>query len=78
MKGALLTSLGYIVVGAPISTILCYNAGLGLNGIWIGAIISSIFLVIGYHVLIERINWEEIFENLKALRAAKEVKDIEM
>jgi MATE family multidrug resistance protein len=46
--GALLTCTVYLMIGAPLSKELAYDFDLGLQGIWIGACISSLFLVIGY------------------------------
>ena len=46
--GALLTCIGYLMIGAPLSKELDYDFNLGLNGIWIGACVSSLFLVAGY------------------------------
>ena len=58
MMGALLACSGYILVGAPLSILFAYPMGLGINGIWFGACICSLYLMIGFKFLIDRIDWE--------------------
>jgi hypothetical protein len=49
--------------------LFAYPFNLGLVGLWLGAIVCCIFLAIGFKIILSRLNWELVFEEVDARKA---------
>ncbi|PVG02567.1 MATE efflux family protein [Serendipita vermifera] len=57
--GAVLSFLGYYIVGIPFGLILAFRAGLGLEGLWIGLTVALVVVgLTGLYICTIRTNWD--------------------
>jgi len=64
MIGAIFNFLGFYVLGLPLGYYLCFQAGMGLYGLWWGLSGALFVCFTGYYVIILRLNWTK--ESLRA------------
>ncbi|KIM30491.1 hypothetical protein M408DRAFT_66438 [Serendipita vermifera MAFF 305830] len=58
--GALLSVIGYYILGIPLGLVLAFKLGLGLIGLWIGLTLSLVFVgLVGLYLCTVRTDWEE-------------------
>ena len=55
--GAAMTFVGFFMLGLPTSVYLAINAGFGIRGIWTGAVVACVFLVVFYNIYILCLDW---------------------
>ena len=64
-KGAIFTSVAYLLVGVPMAYFFTFHAGMGLSGIWLGPTHANVFLAICYNVFISNIDWKALILEAK-------------
>jgi Na+-driven multidrug efflux pump len=66
---AVFVSTGYLFVGIPAGYALAYPLNLDLVGLWLGAIACCLYLAIGFTIIIQRLNWDVVFEEVESRKA---------
>ena len=56
--GAAVTFVGFFIVGLPSSMYLAYYKDFEISGIWIGATLGTIFLLIFYNAFVCFLDWD--------------------
>ena len=58
--GAAVTFVGFFIVGLPSSIYLAYYKDYEISGIWIGATLGTIFLLIFYNAFVCFLDWDKV------------------
>ena len=68
-KAAFITISAYWALGIPISALLGFKADWGLFGIWLGPTVSVAFTFVCYNILISKVDWPQLFKEVRERRA---------
>ena len=55
--GSILNITGYFLMGIPIAWYFAFHKEMGVKGIWCGPAFACMYLLVGYNIVISRINW---------------------
>ena len=62
--GALIAGSGYFVLGIPLAYYFAFVKMLGISGLWRGFTIATLYIVVCYNVLIFRIDWPNLIDEI--------------
>uniref|UniRef100_A0A8B9HIY1 Multidrug and toxin extrusion protein n=1 Tax=Astyanax mexicanus TaxID=7994 RepID=A0A8B9HIY1_ASTMX len=65
---AIANLLGYYLIGLPLSIILTYPAKLQIAGFWLGLLVAVFLLAIYFVVIIFRLNWKKMTEEVHLVK----------
>ena len=65
MFGFFFTLFCYVIIGLPLALVFCFNAKMGIAGLWFGMTIACIILDIGFAMIISCPNWQKIANTMR-------------
>uniref|UniRef100_A0A8B9HJC1 Multidrug and toxin extrusion protein n=1 Tax=Astyanax mexicanus TaxID=7994 RepID=A0A8B9HJC1_ASTMX len=69
---AIANLLGYYLIGLPLSIILTYPAKLQIAGFWLGLLVAVFLLAIYFVVIIFRLNWKKMTEEVHLIVSSRD------
>jgi len=62
---SILTLIGYWVFSLPIAGVLAFKAEMEISGLWLGMNIGILFICIAIGILIFRLDWDRLIEEVR-------------
>jgi MATE family multidrug resistance protein len=65
MFGFFFTLFCYVIIGLPLALVLCFNAKMGIGGLWLGMSIACVILDAGFAMIISCPDWSKIANTMR-------------